>query len=188
MPKSDTIIKILQGYNSLKRLQKINSHIITNRLQHHPSISTKRLNFCAISVSGSLAYAELLFHHIENPQMEAWNSIIRGFANSPSPLQAILHYNDMLSTLVTRLDTFTFSFVLKACERVKAESKCREVHGNIIRYGYERDIIVCTNFVRSYVVNGLIGLAQMMFDNISQRDLVSWNSMISCYSQSGFHH
>jgi hypothetical protein len=94
----------------------------------------------------------------------------------------------MLSTLVTHPDTFTFSFVLKDYERVKAESKCREVHGNIIRCGYERDIIVCTNFVRSYVVNGLIGLAQMMFDNISERDLVSWNSMISCYSQFGFHH
>lgn len=188
MPKSDTILKLLQGCNSLRRLHKIHSHVITNGLQHHPAISTKLLNFCAVSVSGSLAYAQLLFLHIENPQTEAWNSIIRGFANSPSPLQAILYYNDMLSALVARPDTFTFSFVLKACERVKAESKCREVHGNIIRCGYERDVVVCTNLVRSYVVNGLIGLAQMMFDNMSGRDLVSWNSMISCYSQAGFHH
>jgi pentatricopeptide repeat protein len=93
----------------------------------------------------------------------------------------------MFSALVSRPGTFTFSFVLKACERVKVKSKCRLVHGNIIRCAYERDI-VCTNVVRSYVVNGLIGLAQMMFANMPERDLVSWNSMISCYFQAGFHH
>jgi hypothetical protein len=88
----------------------------------------------------------------------------------------------MLSALVARPDTFTFSFVLKACERVKVESKCKEVHGNIIRCGYEKDVVVCTNLVRSYVVNGLTGLAQMIFDNMSEKDLVSWISMISCCS------
>ncbi|KAB1223563.1 hypothetical protein CJ030_MR2G009172 [Morella rubra] len=188
MSKSDTILKVLQGCNSLKRLQKIHAYVITIGLQHHPAISSKILNFCAVSVSGSLAYAQLLFHHIENPQTEAWNSIIRGFANSASPLQAIFLYNDMVSAWAARPDTFTFSFVLKACERVMSDSKCREVHGTLIRSGYERDVVVSTNLTRSYAINGFIGLAQTVFDNLSDRDLVSWNSMISCYSQAGFHH
>uniref|UniRef100_A0A2N9IBC5 DYW domain-containing protein n=1 Tax=Fagus sylvatica TaxID=28930 RepID=A0A2N9IBC5_FAGSY len=188
MSKSDTILKLLQGCNSLQRLQKIHAHVITNGLQNHPAISTKLVHFCAISVSGSLSYAQLIFHHIHNPQTQAWNSIIRGFANSPFPLQAILYYNDMVSAFVSRPDTFTFSFVLKACERVKAERKCREVHGAIIRCGYERDVVVCTNLIRSYAGNGFIGIAHSVFDDMSERDLVSWNAMISCYSQAGFHY
>ena len=36
--------------------------------------------------------------------------------------------------------------------------------------------------------NGFIGVAKKVFDDMSERDLVSWNSMISCYSQAGFHY
>ncbi|XP_041002331.1 pentatricopeptide repeat-containing protein At3g56550 [Juglans microcarpa x Juglans regia] len=188
MSKADTILKLLQGCNCIRRLHKIHALVITNGLQHHGAVSTKLLNFCAVSVSGSLAYAQLLFHCIDNPQTQAWNSIIRGFAKSPSPIQAILYYNDMVFALVARPDTFTFSFVLKACERVTGERKCREVHGTIIRCGYESDVVVCTNLLRTYALNGSIDLAQRVFDSLSERDLVSWNSMISCYSQAGFHH
>ncbi|KAJ6756559.1 REPEAT-CONTAINING PROTEIN putative-RELATED [Salix purpurea] len=41
-----------------------------------------------------------------------------------------------------------------ACERIKALKKCEEVHGSIIRSGYERDVVVCTGLVRCYGGNG----------------------------------
>ncbi|XP_034221239.1 pentatricopeptide repeat-containing protein At3g56550 [Prunus dulcis] len=188
--KAKAILALLQGCNSLIRLKKIHAYVITNGLQHQTAISNKLLNFCAVSVSGCLAYAQLLFHHhIQNPQTQDWNSMIRGFSQSPSPLQAIFYYNHMLSSASDSCpDTFTFSFVLKACEKVKAQTKCKEVHGAVVRYGYENDVVVCTNLIRSYSCNGSIDTAQRVFDNMPERDLVSWNSMISCYSQKGFHH
>lgn len=87
-----------------------------------------------------------------------------------------------------RPDSYTFSFLLRASERTKAERKCREVHGSIIRRGYEADVIVCTNLVKSYCGNGLVVTARKVFDEMPVRDLVSWNSMILCYSQACFHH
>ncbi|KAL3568913.1 hypothetical protein D5086_028803 [Populus alba] len=142
--KANAILTVLQGCNNLTRLKKIQAHVIVNGLQNHPAISNSILNFCAVSISGSLPYAQHLFKHILNPQTQAWNSIIRGFAQSPSPVQAIFYYNRMLFYSVSGPDTFTFSFTLKACERVKALKKCEEVHGSIIRTGYERDVVVCT--------------------------------------------
>ncbi|KAL5580438.1 hypothetical protein UlMin_012880 [Ulmus minor] len=186
--KAKAILSLLQGCNSFKRLRKLHAHIITTGLQHHPAISTKLLNFCAVSVSGCLAYAQLLFPRIHNPQTQDWNSIIRGFSQSPFPLRAIFYYNDMLSEARETPDTYTFSFVLRACERVKAERKCREVHGSIVRTGYERDFLVCTNLIKGYAGNGLIETARKLFDEMPERDLVAWNSMISCYSQAGLHH
>ncbi|KAJ0078890.1 hypothetical protein Patl1_24644 [Pistacia atlantica] len=187
MSKSNTILTLLQGCNSLQRLKKIHAHVIINGLQHHPAISNKLLNFCATSVAGSLSHAQLLFNQIQNPQTQAWNSLIRGFAQSPSPLQAIFCYNYMLLVSLSRPDTFTFSFTLKACERVKALNKCQELHGSVIKCGFETCVVVCTGVIRCYAANGLIETAGLVFDKMSERDLVSWNCMISCYSQGGFH-
>ncbi|KAJ0013750.1 hypothetical protein Pint_21872 [Pistacia integerrima] len=159
MSKSNTILTLLQGCNSLQRLKKIHAHVIINGLQHHPAISNKLLNFCATSVAGSLSHAQLLFNQIQNPQTQAWNSLIRGFAQSPSPLQAIFCYNYMLLVSLSRPDTFTFSFTLKACERVKALNKCQELHGSVIKCGFETCVVVCTGVIRCYAANGLIETA-----------------------------
>lgn len=116
--------------------------------------------------------------------------MIRGFSQSTSPGQAISYYNHMLSSSAfdSPPDTFSFSFVLKACERVKAQSKCKEVHGSVVRYGYDKDVVVCTNLIKSYTGIGSVDNARRVFDEMSDRDLVSWNSMISCYSYAGLHH
>lgn len=186
-PKPSTILTILQGCNNIKRLKKIHAYVIISGLQHHVTISNRLLNFCAVSVAGSMSYALHLFHHMDNPSTESWNSIIRGFAQGSSPHQALLYYNAMVSASVSRPNSYIFSFVLKACEKIKDEKKCREVHGSIIQQGYERDVIVCTNLMRSYAGNELIESARRVFDDMSNRDLISWNCMISCYSQAGFH-
>lgn len=186
-PKASAIVTILQGCNNIKRLKKIHAYVIVSGLQYHPAISNKLLNFCAVSVAGSMAYAQNLFHHMYNPPTEAWNSIIRGFAQGSSPLQALMYYNAMISASASQPDTYIFSFVLKACKKIKDEKKCREVHGSIIRRGYERDVIVCTNLMKSYAGNELVEIARRVFNDMPYRDLVSWNSMISCYSQAGFH-
>ena len=93
---------------------------------------------------------------MNNPPTQAWNSVI---ALGPSLLQVLLYYNSMVSTSISKPETYIFSFVLKDCQRIKAEKKCREVHGSIIRRAYELDVIVCTNLMRLYAGNGLLETA-----------------------------
>ncbi|XP_018486778.1 pentatricopeptide repeat-containing protein At3g56550 [Raphanus sativus] len=186
--KAGVIVRMLQGCNSMTKLRKIHSHVITNGLQHHPPIFDSLLRFCAVSVTGSLSHALLLFQHSDsNPPTMAWNYLLRGFSVSPTPLSSLLFYNRML-LLSTRPDIYTFSFALKACEKIRSVPKCREIHGSVIRSGFHTDNIVSTGLVRCYSAIGDVDVASKVFDEMPVRDLVSWNAMISCLSHAGLHH
>lgn len=187
--KARVIVRMLQGCNSMNKLRKIHSHVIINGLQHHPSIFNNLLRFCAVSVTGNLSYALLLFDRFDSdPSTSAWNSLVRGFSVSSSPLSSLLFYNRMLLSSVSRPDIFTFSFALKACEWLCSIPKCMELHGSIIRSGFPAHAIVSTSLVRCYSANGRIDTASKVFDEMPVRDLVSWNAMISCLSHAGLHH
>ena len=94
----------------------------------------------------------------------------------------------MLISSSSRPDVYTFSFALKACEKLRSVPKCREIHGSVIRSGFHTDNIVSTGLVRCYSAVGNIDIACKVFDEMPARDLISWNAMISCLSHAGLHH
>lgn len=63
-----------------------------------------------------------------------------------------------------------------------------EIHGSIIRSGFSSDVFVSTNLIRSYAAFGGLVSMRKVFDEMTERELVTWNSLISCYSKMGFHH
>ncbi|KAK6139501.1 hypothetical protein DH2020_026761 [Rehmannia glutinosa] len=180
------LVNLLNQCNNVHTLAKIHAQIITNGYFTIPSISNKLLNSYALH--NSLPVCQIIFHQIKNPLTLHWNSIIKAFSQSPNALQAINYYNDMVSYCTSPPNSITFSFLLKACEKTKAESKCKEIHGSIIRSGYRLDVVVCTNLIRSYAAVGELDSMRRVFDEMPERDLVTWNSMVSCYSQMGFHY
>lgn len=184
MSKAPHILSLLnQCNNSVHTLNKIHALVITNGSFTIPSISNKLLNCYALS--NSLWLCQMLFHQIDNRLTIHWNSIIKAFSGGPYALRAIHYYNHMVSYSSSRPDALTFSFLLKACQKSKAGGKCKETHGSIIRSGFGFDVVVSTNLIRSYASFGELDSMRRVFDEMTHRDIVTWNSMISCYSQVG---
>ncbi|WOK95206.1 hypothetical protein Cni_G03913 [Canna indica] len=187
MCRAAKFLRFLQGCNSMDRLRKIHAQVLLHGYQDHPDVSDKLLSFCATSAAGNLSFARLLFSRLPHPATNHWNALIRGAARGGVPLHAISDYNVMMRRASSRPDAFTFAFLLKACALAKAKSKCRESHASIVRSGFSSHVIVGTNLVRAYADNGFISEARMVFDEMPEKDLVSWNSMISCYCHAGVH-
>ncbi|KAH0436768.1 hypothetical protein IEQ34_026339 [Dendrobium chrysotoxum] len=184
----EVILTLLQGCNSMHRLRKIHSQAILLGIDHSSAVAGKLLSFCATSSAGNLSYALLLFSRLPNPSTAHWNSLIRGFSVSPSSSYSMSLYNSMVScSSAARPDAATFSFLLKACSQNGATGKCREAHGSIFRFGFASNIIVCTNLTRAYADNGSVGDARKVFDEMPERDIVAWNSMIACYCRAEMH-
>ncbi|KAA8527618.1 hypothetical protein F0562_034987 [Nyssa sinensis] len=60
-----------------------------------------------------------------------------------------------------------------------------EIHGLASKLGFDTDPFVQTALVGMYAACGRILEARMLFDKMSQRDIVTWNIMIDGYCQSG---
>nr|XP_017251143.1 PREDICTED: pentatricopeptide repeat-containing protein At3g29230-like [Daucus carota subsp. sativus] len=60
-------------------------------------------------------------------------------------------------------------------------SEGRQVHGEIIKGGFEGDVFVRNGLIGMYCKVGKMGFSRVLFEGFSGKDLVSWNLMLNGY-------
>ncbi|GMH07218.1 hypothetical protein Nepgr_009058 [Nepenthes gracilis] len=82
-------------------------------------------------------------------------------------------------------DLYSFGTVLRACAGLAAVRQGKEVHGQYLRKGGWRHVIVESALVDLYAKSGRIDYAQRVFVHMSVKNLITWNSMICGFAQNG---
>lgn len=94
-------------------------------------------------------------------------------------------YNYMMKSDV-RPDDHTFPCVIKACADHGEGQKGREIHGCSIKVGFDKLVYVGNTLLLFYSsCCDLVG-AQNVFEEMPERDVVSWNTMIGVFSGNGW--
>lgn len=75
--------------------------------------------------------------------------------------------------------------MIKACADLSTLKLGRCVHSHVLVCGYGSDSFVQSALVTLYSKSGDLGVARKVFDNMLERTVVAWNSMISGYEQNG---
>ncbi|RWR87567.1 pentatricopeptide repeat-containing-like protein [Cinnamomum micranthum f. kanehirae] len=179
-----SLSSLIDQCKSLKHLQQIHSHIITTS---STSFLTRILFFCATSSDPPchLPYANAIFRTIPNPNLFAYNAMVRAHASQPHPSgEALVLFERMLATGI-RPNHLTFSFLLKSCARLLDPDATQIVHSCVLKSGHTNDLFIQNGFIHSYANCGLLGRARQVFDEMRQRDVVSWNSILGGYLRSG---
>ncbi|KAJ6411478.1 hypothetical protein OIU84_008116 [Salix udensis] len=125
------------------------------------------------------------FQHEElDKTVSSWNALIGGHAQNGDPREA-LHLLFQLTYSGQQPDWFTISSLLLACAHLKSLQYGKEIHGYVLRNGLETDCFVGTSLLSHYIHCGRASSARVLFDRMKDKNLVSWNAMISGYSQNG---
>ncbi|KAJ7532326.1 hypothetical protein O6H91_14G083400 [Diphasiastrum complanatum] len=134
------------------------------------------------SICGSLSEAYKVFCRFSAPNLYIWTAIISAFVKHGRGKQAIMFYHNMKQSSVKPND-YTYVSILKACNGPAFLEQGKLIHADIIRAGYEANLFVGNTLIDMYAKCGSIDGMRQVFDNLLERDLISWNIIIAGYSQ-----
>ncbi|XVF05208.1 hypothetical protein REPUB_Repub05bG0152200 [Reevesia pubescens] len=134
------------------------------------------------SSCGQLEDAVLIFDGIGKPGLIAWSSMLSAYVKHGLQKEGLNVFLDMIFKGI-ELDAFVFSMVIKACSNMENLNLGIQVHGLMVKKGFGKG---CCLFLDNSLMDfyakckDLKGLKQV-FDQLYEKDLVSWNTLIMGY-------
>ncbi|KAK3041626.1 hypothetical protein RJ639_001436 [Escallonia herrerae] len=162
----------------MKELKQIQAHLFKAGAQQNDDALKKLMAFCTDPHHGNPHYAERVFTYIENPSLFVYNVMIKAYTKSGSFKRSLFLYDQMRAYGLWP-DNFTYPFVFKAIGLLKEALVGQKVRGYVIKCGLEFDYYVCNSIMDMYAELGYVCDLRKVFDEMPERDLVSWNILIS---------
>eukprot|EP01018_Ginkgo_biloba_P004838 Gb_17076 [translate_table: standard] len=174
------LLHICTNMKALSEGKQVHGHIVMRRLQQNVYLGTKLV--IMYGMCGSLVDARHVFDKISKRNVRLWDAIIRGYVRNGFYGEALELYYQMQCAGM-QPDKFIFPCVLKACAALGDLKHGKDIHDFIIRCGFESDIFVGNALIDMYIKCGSIVFGRRVFDKMSQRDVVSWSTIIGGYVQ-----
>ncbi|KAL9324242.1 hypothetical protein ACSQ67_009099 [Phaseolus vulgaris] len=180
---NEHVLETLSKCNDLNHLKQLQGYLTTLGHAHTHFYAFKLLRFCALTLS-NLSYAHLIFHHHPSPNTHLFTAIITAYAAHPANHPSVLIlFRHMLRSQSTRPNQFIFPHALKACPDSCAVDS---LHAQIVKSGFLHYPVVQTALVDSYSkVSGGLRNAKKVFDEMSERNVVSFTAMVSGFARVG---
>lgn len=136
---------------------------------------------------GDLGSAVKVFDEMPYKNSVTWACLISGSVQNGAPHKACTLFKDMIFEGFT-MNHYVFGSVLRACQEFGPNGLQfgMQVHGCISKTCYAGDVVVSNVLISMYgSCFGSTDDARSVFDEIKLKNSISWNSIISIYSQKG---
>ncbi|KAI3514867.1 hypothetical protein L1887_13614 [Cichorium endivia] len=175
--------RLLQGITSFNQLKHVHARLLRFDLLHDNYLLNMLLR-SSFNFNGNTNYSQLIFTQIQEPNIYVWNTLIHGLVSHDHFQESIKCFYSMRQNGFLP-NFFTFPFVLKACTRVLDLRLGVELHTIMVKVGYDLDAFVKTGLVCFYAKCGRLDDACKVFDEMPEKNPVSWTAIISGYIEAG---
>ncbi|KAK1361232.1 Pentatricopeptide repeat-containing protein [Heracleum sosnowskyi] len=150
-----------------------------------PNISSWNTMITGYAQNGDIAHARHLFNQMPHRDSISWAAMIAGYAQSAHSEEALSLFVDMKRD-GERINRSTFTCVLSTCADIAALELGKQVHGRTFKAGFESGCFVGNALLAMYCKCGSIDEAYDVFEDMADKDVVSWNTILAGYARHGF--
>ncbi|XXG78950.1 hypothetical protein AAC387_Pa09g0121 [Persea americana] len=178
---SNSLVSVISSCSHLRLGRSLHCYVIKTSVDEDVSILNSLMGL--YGRCGKLDVARRIFHRMHR-DIVTWNTLIAAYAHSGRASEALSLFDQMLLENV-KPSLATLVSLLSACSHLAALNHGERIHNYIEEMGYECDVSLSTALVDMYAKCGQVRMAREIFDAMPERDVISWNAMISGYGIHG---
>ncbi|XP_009759868.1 pentatricopeptide repeat-containing protein At3g22150, chloroplastic [Nicotiana sylvestris] len=135
---------------------------------------------------GCIDLASRIFENSCERNTEIWNSMISGYIQNNFPFKALdLFLGAVEAEDGVPIDDVTFVSALTATSQLQHLEFAQQLHACLIKKSMDSQVILLNAMVATYSRCNRVGDSFKVFSGMEERDIVSWNTMVSALVQNG---
>ncbi|XP_058088135.1 pentatricopeptide repeat-containing protein At4g21065-like isoform X2 [Magnolia sinica] len=175
LPDQSTYLSALRasvGLGNMKHGEQIHAHVIKMGFWYCIQVGNALINTYA--KLGNLEDAETVYGNMIEWDEVSWNSIISANAQNGCSYRALFLFVEMQKEGLIP-DEFSFGSVLGLRDAAIVE----QLHTQITKSGFGAHVFVGSALLDAYAKCGNLRVANLVFNKIPARNIVTWNTMIA---------
>ncbi|KAH0453320.1 hypothetical protein IEQ34_017644 [Dendrobium chrysotoxum] len=177
-----TVISSCGLLESEKLNRQVLAHVVVSGFEAEVSVANSLLTM--FGNMGKVEEAEQLFHRMEDRDTISWNSLLSIYTREGMCKEALRCFSEMRHSNF-KPDMTTLSCMISACASADNVKWGRGLHAFVVKNDLESFVSVCNTLISMYSMLGKTDDAEMLFRAMPVKDVISWNTMMSSYSQNG---
>ncbi|KAL3528138.1 hypothetical protein ACH5RR_012794 [Cinchona calisaya] len=173
--------RLIDAYGKCESLE--NARKLFDRMPERNTFTWNSM-ISALGVSGFVDEAEKCFSLMPKTDQCSWNLMVSGFARHGFFSESVEYFSEMHREDFM-LNDYSYGSAISACAGLRNLKMGNQIHASVAKSWYSSDVYIGSALVDMYSKCGSVVCAQKVFDWMTERNVVSWNSLITCYEQNG---
>lgn len=161
---------------------QIHGYVVKCGLTSNVFVGTSLLHF--YGTCGQVSEANKLFEEIDEPSIVSWTSLMVCYADNGS-VKEVPNIYQHLRRNGFYCNQNTMATVIRACGIIGDKTLGHQILGNVVKSGLDTSVSVANSLISMFGNCDSVEEASCVFDDMKERDTISWNSIIAASAHNG---
>ncbi|KAM1350301.1 hypothetical protein ACFX2F_004269 [Malus domestica] len=180
------VLRTLVGGSGLMKVSQIHGFIMQLGFGSHKSLSGSLID--AYAKCGRVERAHKIHRSMIKKDIISCMALIYGYAREGNYSGDVLDLFKEITLMCVALDSVILCSMLNVCANVASLILGRQIHALTFKHQPCHDVVMGNALVDMYAKCGEIEDANHAFDEMEEKNVISWTSMISGYGRNGLGH